>query len=165
MRYNFRAWWAPEALVPTVVSTRKVLTLSLATLIGLNLAACSRSTNPTPIVVHVLRDPAAHEADAALSTLAQQELRSPTNRPIVIATIEGRSYEQLLKLVSQQGWAEVLILNSPADARSFEPAAPEPIQLEGRQLFVVVSSSSKGEERNAAIQLVAALHSSAIDRH
>lgn len=83
----------------------------------------------------------------------------------MIATIEGRNYEQVLKLVSQQGWAEVLILNSPTDARLFEPAAPEPIQLKGRQFYVVVTSSSKGEERGAAIQLVAALHSFAGDRH
>jgi len=143
----------------------RVLASILALLAPFRFSAGSRSTDPTPIVVHVLRDPAAHEADAALSTLAQQDLRSPANRPIMIATIEGRSYEQMLKQVSQHRIVDVLILNSLGDARSFEPAAPEPIQLEGRQFFVVVASATQGQEHDAAIQLVAAFHSSAVDRH
>jgi tetratricopeptide (TPR) repeat protein len=108
---------------------------------------------PSPLIIHVLRDPSAEFAGplrAADSQFALSKPHLPNGTPVVVATNEGDSYTKLLGRVSNMP-PTLLIVDShsklPADVASFvRPATPESVC----GAVAYVTNSVSGEERKAA---------------
>ena len=133
----------------------------LAALLLLACAGCSDKNASEPIVVHVFRDSNAAELNSALLAIGAKQLRTNSGRPIVIATMEGKSYAETLDLLGFQYRVELIFLHSPEDAGKLKTKVSVPIALPGRldTYYAVVSAPASAEQREAAQAVVASLRS------
>jgi|ERR1700730_7050636 len=122
--------------------------------------ACSRADNSTPVVVHVFRDPGAAEIDTAIREIGQSRLVTPDNRPIVIATLESRSYREGLASLGKDLHPELLILDSFDDAMTADRNSTVAIKSPTRQYFAVIPSWAQGEVRTAANEVLSRMKTS-----
>jgi hypothetical protein len=123
----------------------------------LSCIACSKTGNQEPVVVHVFRDPSAHETEVAIREISQSRLVTPHNRPILIATQESKSYREGLTMLGKAAHPDLIILNSADDATALELKSLVAIKSGTKQLFGCVPPWTQGEERTAANQVLSRL--------
>src|SRR5712692_9813667 len=70
----------------------KIKLLALLTLLPSLFSGCSHRGEPEPVVIHVLRDPAAVEIETAILAVGAKQLRSGRGQPVIVATIEPKDY-------------------------------------------------------------------------
>jgi hypothetical protein len=131
---------------------RKASLMTLASM-SLILCACSEKRAPEPIVVHVFRDPAAVEIDSALLALGAKQLRTSHGRPIIIATLEPKSYADGLEMIlGRQAHPDLVILNSSEDGKRAKIDVPpqSAVEVSTKRFYLVITNWASGEEREAS---------------
>lgn len=118
----------------------------------LSSAGCSKQDTVRPIVVHVFADLNASELNKALLAIGAKDLQSADGRPILIATLAGKSYTENLGLLGVQYREELVILNSSDDVRKLRMDVSLGRALRGRvaTYYPAISRSASEEERRAA---------------
>src|SRR6266852_4436052 len=118
--------------------------------------ACSEKRALDPIIVRVFRDPASKEIESTILALGQMSLKTSKGHPILIATLEPRTYAEGLEHLANKG-CQLIVFNSQEDAKKVEIEIPPQSLLEvsTRRYFIVVPNWVAGEEREAA-QIVSA---------
>lgn len=131
----------------------------LVALIFLSFAGCSRQTNLQPIVVHVFADSSASELNGALLAIGAKNLQTSDGRPIMIATMVGKSYRDNLELLGIRYHEELFILNSSDDIRKLrmDVSLGRALHSHVATYYPAISRSASEEERQAAEVIVTKL--------
>ena len=141
-----------EILGATPGEKMKLVVLALMPLLFLACCGCSERRISEPLVIHVLRDPAASELDSALVAIGARQLRTSRGQPIMIATIETTSYTEGLQVLGVQYHPELVVFNSVEDIKKSkidiwqESAVRSPVKI----YYVAIPSWASNEERKAA---------------
>jgi hypothetical protein len=126
---------------------------------ALFLFGCSDRRSSEPIVVHVVRDSATTEIGSALTTLSARQLRTRRGQPIMIATIEAKSYEEDLKELGRETHPEIVIFDSFKEVEAAKVGIPTqgPLRVSTRLFYPVVPYWTSGQQREAAEVVLAGL--------
>lgn len=130
---------------------RNLFLVSLSALIFI-LSSCSAERAPEPVVVHVFRDPAATEIQSALLALGARRLKTPLGRPVIIATYEPKSYARGLETLGHREHPDLVVFNSPEDARGTNISVPpqSAVEVGGKGFCLVIPPWVSGEQREIA---------------
>jgi len=130
----------------------KIKLLALLTLLPSLFSGCSHRGEPQPVVIHVLRDPAAVEIETAILAVGAKQLRSASGQPVIVATIEPKDYAEGLESLGHYSHPELVIFNSLEDGQRTKVEVPSqsPVRVAGRQLYLVVPSWVPKEKLQAA---------------
>ena len=133
----------------------KITAIAVLMQLALLLSGCFHRREPEPVVVHVLRDPAATEINTALLAVGAKQLRSGHGQPVVVATIESKSYAEGLEHLGHEYHPELVIFSSLEDGEKTRIRIPpgSAVQVTGRRFYLVIPSWVPKEQRETA-QLV-----------
>jgi len=130
----------------------KIVLVGSLTLLALLSSACSDKAEPEPISIRLFRDPAATDIERALLAVDAKQLRSARGQPVMIATIEPRSYAEGLEHLGHHYHPELIIFNSPEDGRRVKVEVPlqSVVQVGTKQFYLVISPWVTEEKRQTA---------------
>jgi len=130
---------------------KRLLLVSLSALTSI-LWSCSAQRAPEPAVVRVFRDPTAAEVQSALLTLGARRLKTSLGRPIIIATYEPESYARGLETLGRREHPDLIVFNSPEDARRTNTGVPphSAVEVGGKGFCLVIPPWVSGEQREIA---------------
>jgi hypothetical protein len=116
------------------------------------LAACSNRNKIEPVVIHVYRDPDIAALQSALLAVGAMQLRSSSGQPVMIATMEPKSYVDGLPALGHQYHPELIIFDSPEDGEKTGVVVPaqQGIKISGMQICFVVPPWVAEEKRQTA---------------
>lgn len=122
-----------------------------------SLVACSGNTDE-PVVVHVFRDRDVIAIDSALLQAGAKQL-TVAGRPILIATLEHKSYADGLAVLGQRTRPQVIFFNSRADCERLNIylGRDSAVNVSGQTYYLVIPPWAEGKERQAAEVVVASL--------
>jgi hypothetical protein len=128
----------------------KVGLLASLALLALLSSACSNEAEP--IVIRLFRDPSATEIERALRAVDTKQLRSARGQPVIIATIEPRSYAEGLEHLGYHYHPELIIFNSPEDGKKVKVEIPvkSVVQIGAKQFYLVIPPWVPEERRQTA---------------
>jgi hypothetical protein len=114
--------------------------------------ACSRERPRDPVVVLVFRNPAATEADLALRAVSEKRLSASHSEPIVIATLESKSYSDSLATLGNQVHPDLVILDSFEDVQKakLDVSSESGLRVSTKQYFLIIPPWASKEQRAAA---------------
>jgi hypothetical protein len=110
---------------------------------------CSNQQQSKPVVIHVLRDPSGIELESVLLTVSAKQLSSVRGAPIMIATLEPRTYTEGLESLGHEHHPELVIFSSIKDGEKahVEVAPQAAVRVANRQYYLVIPAWVSGEQR------------------
>jgi hypothetical protein len=138
--------------IPLREEKMKIIPIVRLTLLTLVSSGCSHRREPEPIVIHILRDRAATEIETALLAVGAKQLKSSSGQPVMIATIEPKSYAEGLESLGHLYHPELVIFNSLEDGKrtKVEVSPQSAVRVASRQFYLVIPSWVPREQRQTA---------------